>query len=220
MRGAGRGHWAVGGAAVLGGLLLGGMPLGIMDEGSKAIDAAATAAGHGWVDVPIILGTGLTGAAVLRAALRIFAGVGRDPGEQATAPREQEREPSNRPVWLMLGPALLLLAGALISGDRVGVVARRIAGSFLMSAGLPDAHVPVLAAPHPFAPYVSLGLAVVIAASQLWRDRLPQVLVRVADRVSWPLFGAVPRLHTGRIGDYVTWIVVGLAMFTVVLALG
>ena len=50
LRGAGRGEWAVGIAAALGGLLLGGLPVGIMDEGTAAIDAAATAAGHGWVE--------------------------------------------------------------------------------------------------------------------------------------------------------------------------
>lgn len=39
------------------------------------------------------------------------------------------------------------------------------------------------------------------------------------DRLSAPLFGAVVRLHSGIVGDYVAWITAGLALFAAVLGL-
>ncbi len=220
LRGAGKGLWPVGLACGLGGLLLGGLPIGIMDEGTRMIDAAASAAGRGWTDVPIVLGSGLTGAAVLRAAGRIFVGLGSEPGDEAQAPTAQEREPSNRPLWLMLGPALVLLAGSLISGDPVSKVARRVATSFLETAGLQSPIVLLQAPPHPWLPWVSLTVAALVAGYDLSRHVLPRGLVWAVDWASWPIFGAVPRLHTGIVGDYVAWIVVGLALFVAAFALG
>ncbi|HSU07263.1 MAG TPA: proton-conducting transporter membrane subunit [Acetobacteraceae bacterium] len=219
LRGAGRTIWPVGLAAALGGLLLGGLPIGIMDSGTSTIDAAAAATGRDWIEVPIILGTGLTGAAVLRAIGRIFFGLGPTPGEEARAPSDQEQEAANRPVWLMAAPAVLLLAAALISGESVEAAARHIAAGFLASSGVQSPVVPKLPAPHPFVPWVALTLAVGVAGFDLWRDRLPRVFVWLVDGASWPLFDAVTRLHTGLVGDYVLWIVIGLAVFTAAFAL-
>ncbi len=215
LRGAGRDHWPAGIAMALGGLLLGGLPLGIMDHGLSAIDAAATEAGHAWIDAPMILGTALTGAAVLRAAGRIFAGLGPVPGEEERAPEEQEREKANRPVWLMLSPAALLLAAALISSDSIERVARTVTASFLTSSGLRGLAIPPPSDPHPFTPWICITLALLIAGFDLWRHRLPPLLVSVVDHMNKPMFGALPWLDSGLVGDYVAWIAGGLAILAV-----
>ncbi|HEY6433439.1 MAG TPA: proton-conducting transporter membrane subunit [Acetobacteraceae bacterium] len=219
LRGVGRQIWPVGLAAALGALLLGGLPVGMMDAGTEAIDAATTQAGHGWIDIPIILAAGLTGAAVLRATARIFAGLGPTPGEEARAPTDQEQESADRPVWLMLAPALLLLAGALCPKHAADAFSHRIAASFLVSSGLPHPDIPHLQPPHPFVPWASLAMTLCVAGFDLWRHRLPRPFVRLVDQASWPLFGAVSWLHTGLVGDYVVWIVIGLALFTAGFAL-
>ncbi len=217
LRGKGRALWPAGLACCLGGLLLGGLPVGVMDQGAGLIDAAGTGSGLSWLAAPLVLGTGLTGAAVLRAAGRVFAGLGSQPGEEEEAPHENEREPEDRPLWLMLSPAIVLLGAALIWSDGVRAVARASARSFLAVSGLAGTPVPLLEPPHRFLPWLSLGLSLIIAAYDLWRDRLPAWLVSGTDRLSAPVFRAITRLHSGIVGDYVAWITAGLAVFAAML---
>ncbi len=219
LRGKGRNLWPAGVACGLGGLLLGRLPVGVMDQGADLIDGAATAAGASWSAAPLVLGTGLTGAAVLRVTGRVFAGLGSRPGLEEEAPHENEREPQNRPLWLMLSPALVLLGAALVWSSGVRALARAGAHGFLATAGLDALSVPFLKPPHPFLPWTSLSLTVGLAAYDLWRDRFPMWLASGIDRLSAPLFGAVVRLHSGIIGDYVAWITAGLAVFAAVLGL-
>ncbi len=220
LRGKGRALWPAGLACALGGLLLGGLPVGVMDQGAGLIDAGATAAGHAWTAAPLVLGTSLTGAAVLRATGRVFAGLGSRPGEEEEAPHENEREPEDRPLWLMLAPPLVLLGAALVWSEGVRHAARASARGFLAVAGQAGTAVPLPAPPHPFVPWLSLGLGITVAAYDLWRSVLPASAVNAVDRLSAPLFAAMLRLHSGIIGDYVTWITVGLAMFAAALGLG
>jgi multicomponent Na+:H+ antiporter subunit D len=63
-------------------------------------------------------------------------------------------------------------------------------------------------------------LAIGVAAYDLWRDRLPAWMASGVERVSAPVFGAITRLHSGIVGDYVAWITAGLALFAAVLSLG
>jgi len=219
LRGRGKDLWPAGLACGVGGLLLGGLPVGVMDKGAGLIDAAATAGGASWLAAPLVLGTGLTGAAVLRVTGRVFAGLGSRPGSEQEAPHENEQEPQNRPLWLMLSPALVLLGTALVWSDGVRAVARAGAHGFLATAGLDALPVPLSDPPHPLVPWLSLGLTLLIAAYDLWRDRLPGRLASGIDWLSAPLFGVVTRLHSGIIGDYVAWITAGLALFAAVLGL-
>jgi hypothetical protein len=65
-------------------------------------------------------------------------------------------------------------------------------------------------------PWVTLALAVLIAVHDLARDRLPASWLRVTKRVlAGPVFAAIDRTHDGVVGDYVVWILVGLALFSV-----
>jgi multicomponent Na+:H+ antiporter subunit D len=58
-------------------------------------------------------------------------------------------------------------------------------------------------------------LAVLIAGFNLLRRDLPEVVTKGVDVVLRPVFGSLQALHSGLIGDYVAWLVVGVAMFVV-----
>ena len=229
LRGMGRGVWPAGIAMGLGGLLLAGLPWGVMDAGARLIDAAADAEGRGWVVAPLLLGMALTGAAVLRACLRIFLGWGRVAGEEQRAPTEQEQEQADRPLPLMLVPcaALLLLAllpshwaehfaaGAL-QGFMHPDAAALLAGRAPAPAG-PPPRLP--APPHVWLPWAALALALLLAAYDLARERLPRWLSGGTDRLLSPLVDAMQALHSGKVGDYAAWLAAGLAAFAVAFAL-
>jgi hypothetical protein len=59
-------------------------------------------------------------------------------------------------------------------------------------------------------------LAVLIAVHDLFRAWLPRSWLRGTERVlSGSVFAAIDRTHDGLVGDYVVWILVGLALFSV-----
>jgi multicomponent Na+:H+ antiporter subunit D len=218
LRGLGRGIRSAGVAMAVGGVLLAGAPIGLMDEGTRLIDAAGTQAGHGWALLAVVLSASLTGGAVLRSAGRIFLGWGEVPGEEERAPTEQEQEDSNRPLWVMLAPCAVLLALALCGGERARELVRTAAGEFVDPVH-PIALDPLPETTHPFVPWLSMTLAIGIAGFDLFRRYLPKPAVRLSNAVSTPLFRVLDWLHSGLIGDYVAWIVVGLAVFAIAFAL-
>jgi multicomponent Na+:H+ antiporter subunit D len=200
LRGMGRSIWPAGIAMGVGGLLLGGAPLGLMDEGIGQIDATAP----GWAVAAIVAGAACTGGAVLRVTGRVFLGLGAVAGEEKRAPTEEEREKANRPLWLMLAPVALLLFLSLPAGYFAGPIAAHAASQFMGDAvNQPPA--PPLA----WVPWLSLALAVTIAALDLFRGRLSQTITGLGRPVSV----ALQAVHSGIVGDYVAWLVVGLALF-------
>ena len=224
LRGRGRPVWPAGIAMALAGVLLGGAPLGLMDAGSRLIDTAAAVRGEDWVLIAVVLGTACTGGAVLRGAGRIFLGLGQVAGEEARGPSDEESEKPDRPLWLMMLPVVLLLLVAVAAGlPQADTAALRAAARFLAwdgvasvgPVGLP--HVPAVSgSAHPFVPWVTLGLACLIALHDLGRAWLPRPWLRTAERVlSGPVFAAIDRTHDGVVGDYVVWILIGLALFSV-----
>jgi hypothetical protein len=61
-----------------------------------------------------------------------------------------------------------------------------------------------------------VGLAVLIAAHDLGRTWLPRWWLHTTERVlAGPVFAAIDRTHDGVVGDYVVWIMIGLAIFAV-----
>ncbi|WP_234322562.1 complex I subunit 5 family protein [Streptomyces sp. NRRL S-350] len=181
-----------------------------------------------------VLVSALTGGAVLRAALRVFGGVGAPPQEHpevaATTGEGEEPEirgPGRRPPPPMVLVPGLLLAGCLAVGvlpgvgralaagaaaftDRDAYLAETLRGTAGGTAAAPDAWWT--------APGVGLGLlsallAVAFATAAVRRD---------ARRGAGGLHRAVTlplrRLHSGLLGDYVAWLTVGLAALLVALA--
>jgi len=218
LRGLGRQVWPAGIAFAVGGLLLGGAPVGLMDEGTRLIDAAASQAHRDWAALACLLASALTGGAVLRATGRIFLGWGKVAGEEERGPSEQEQEDANRPLWLLLLPAVVLLCLALAEGGTIQRYAR-LAVVALMSPGqAAHAPVPVPKPPHPILPWISTLLALLIAAFDLFRDRIPHSILVTNDRITTPLRHLLEPMHSGRVGDYVAWIVAGLAMLAIALS--
>jgi multicomponent Na+:H+ antiporter subunit D len=216
LRGAGRRIWPAGVAMGFGGLMLAGLPIGAMDTGAELIDAAAWRAGNGWVIAAVTAATALTGGAVLRVTGRVFLGLGPLPGEERHAPTQPEEERSDRPLWLMLLPCAGLLALAVAGGSAVGHAVLAASGGFL------DRRTAAPAWPHdpdPLVPWISLALALALAGWDLMRRHIPPPILRLTDRTMRGL-RLLDRLHSGVIGDYVAWMVVGLGIFALALALG
>ncbi len=219
LRGQGARVWPAGVAMAAGGLLLAGLPAGLMDGGFRGIAAAAAAAGQGWLWLPLVACTAGTGAAVLRAAGRIFLGWGPAPSEEDCSPTDEERERNDRPLWLMLLPALVLLAGACVGAGGAGRIASS-AATALMPPGAASGPASAQPAPVAVLAWLSVALALLLAAFQLSRHHLPGLLARSAQRVLDPLSAALDFLHSGAVGDYLAWVVVGLALFTAAFGLG
>jgi multicomponent Na+:H+ antiporter subunit D len=213
LRGLGRGIAPAGVAMAVAGLLLAGLPVGLLDTGANLLHGSLTAA-HPYALAATIAGGALTGAAVLRAAGRIFLGLGEDPGDEAGAPSEAEREKADRPLWLMLAPccAMLALDAALpaswIHGMAPGAVTAfsHHALRGMVSEG------PAWPA------WASVAGALGLAAFALFRHRLPRLVVGPIRATQSAPTRALEALHSGLIGDYVAWLAVGLALMAGVLA--
>ena len=208
LRGLGRPIWPAGIAMGLGGLLLAGLPIGLMDQGISRIAATAPV----WALAAIVLGAGCTGGAVLRVTGRVFAGMGPVAGEEKRAPTEEEREKADRPLWLMLAPAALLLALALGVAFLTGTLPDNAAAQFMGGATPGPA-----GAERPFLSWISLSLALALAALDLFHHRL-MAAARIATRLVHPVSAVLQAVHSGVVGDYVAWVVVGLALFAFALS--
>lgn len=200
--GKGRHMWPAGIAMGAAGLLLGGMPWGLLHDATGAMHEgdpgmAAVAA--------VVIGTALTGAAVLRAAGRIFLGFSGVPAVELTAPTEREREKGNRPLWLMLLPCAVMLAIALLPADLAKSFLHRAARG-LVPGAFPSSKSGMLVAATTFA------LTILIPAASLLRRRPTSRVARLVAGVEAAPFKAMQILHSGRVTDYVAWMMVGLAV--------
>ncbi len=242
LRGQGRRlAWAVP-LFVLGALGLAGVPPFGTFIGKALIEEAAGGAGV-WVAALFTVCSALTASAVLRATGRIFAGWGPVRvvgGPDVTAEREsgtQEDElhaPRTRVSLSMLLPALALLAGALAVGLVPGLSARAdqaaadfadrpaYAATVLGGAAAPRSQP---AEPEPerlarAAPWsaATLLLAAGMALAALFGRHLPARPRRFAVRVAGPAATTLRNLHSGLMGDSVTWLTVGAAAFGALLA--
>jgi multicomponent Na+:H+ antiporter subunit D len=189
----------------IGGLMLAGAPLGLMDAGIGQIDATAP----GWAVAAIVVGAACTGGAVLRVTGRVFLGLGAVVGEEKRAPTEDEQEAANRPLWLMVTPAAFLLFLAIPAGYFAEPIASHAATLFTDGAAAQTAQPPL-----GWLPWLSLGLALTIAALDLFRGRFGEVV----SRLGRPVTIALQAVHSGIVGDYVAWLVVGLALFAFALS--
>jgi multicomponent Na+:H+ antiporter subunit D len=205
--------------------------------GKAVIDDAARESGAGWVIAVFVVASALTGAAVLRATARVFVGVGprEDPSiVERPAPDEVDAElrfSHERVPRTMTVPAVALAAGGLGIGlvpglraafegagqpfvDRAGYaaavlhgeVARGGSATAALVPGLSDVLLGVLTAA------CACGLAYVSLASA--GPRLHRVALAAGRAIGW-----LRPLHSGYVGDYVTWLVAGAAVLGGVFAL-
>ncbi len=208
--GKGRRLWPVGVAMGVAGLLLGGLPWGLLHDATDGVHASA----HGVASViAIVTGTALTGAAVLRAAGRIFLGVSGVPGVELTAPTEREREKGDRPLSLMLLPCVVLLAIALLPSELAGSFVHRAAAGLVAVASTTEGGGMLAAA-------ITFALTILIPALSLLRRRALRRFARLAAQIETAPFRALQTLHSGRVTDYVVWMMVGLAVLAGLLRFG
>lgn len=231
-RGRRREHAPVGVLLALGALGLTLLPPFGPFRAFALIQQALSRAGAGWV-APVLAASAATAAgALLRATGRIFLGLGAvdDPAlTRQLGPRDEDREdPHRRPPprrqWVLL-PAFCLVAvayGLGLAPELAGyglraaqVLSERAVYARLVLHGVAPGR-GALPRPSPSAAAVAEAVAatagaVAVAAAGWWWQRLPAA-------VSGTLGGLVRRpvellkaLHSGSVGDYATWMVLGMA---------
>jgi multicomponent Na+:H+ antiporter subunit D len=221
----------------LGALGLAGVPPFGTFRGKALMEEAAAAAGHAWLALLFVAVAALTSAALFRAAARVFLGFG-TPGRPGPPGRPAPPAVAHPHVhWTLIGPAVLLLAGAVAVGLAPGLTGRAetaaarftdrpaYAAAVLQSAtGPAEAATAGGHARGSFAGPAALAvlsalLGVALALAALLPRRPPGRLTRTVGRAWTPTVAVLRDLHSGNIGDSVTWLVVGLAGFGTLLAL-
>jgi multicomponent Na+:H+ antiporter subunit D len=227
----GRGARLIGTTFVLASLALAGLPPFGVGLGKAVSEEAA---GHLslWLPVVFVIGSAVTGGAALRASLRVFFGVGSRPSgtaeAEASSGEEKPEEPTSlqRPEIAMLIPIYGLLSISLVIGLWPGIRS----GASDAAGRLVD-HAGYLAAVFHARPgggattivegwtvsgvllgLLSAGLALALA---LVATHGPQLSRRkfIASAGEWVRTVVRPlhRLHSGHLGDYVAWLIVGVA---------
>jgi multicomponent Na+:H+ antiporter subunit D len=168
----------------------------------------------------------------------VFLGWGRRPEFDATSREEGDEHQetsgaSTRTPVVMLAPALLLTAAALVIGLLPSVPRHVMTGAIEFSdhEGYATSVLGTLGFPlregagavGATLSSVLLGVAgaagaVVVALLALFRDRLPSAPLATLRGALSPVVGRLRDLHSGHVSDYVAWLTVGVAAFGGVLA--
>jgi multicomponent Na+:H+ antiporter subunit D len=220
LRGRGRGCWALAAAWFAGAVGLAGTPYVGIYLGHGLVDDGATELGRPWVPPLLWLGSALAAAALLRAGARIFLGWG--DAEDEMLGKAIEEDPVERDVRrpLLVGVALVaVVLGCAISvvpglGQRAEYASERFRDTSGYAAQVlhhramtPPGNLPIAISGTSLESVLYATVATVFAVGLalvgLNRRRIPRALespIRV-----------LHALHSGVVGDYVTWVVVGTA---------
>ncbi|GAA4036542.1 hypothetical protein GCM10023063_21750 [Arthrobacter methylotrophus] len=231
LQGHGKDSKVLGITFLVAGAALAGAPPFAVGLGKGIAEHASSSAGQFGVTVLMIGVSAVTAGAVLRVGARIFLGIGGRPAGVEAEGMSGDEERIEVPIGQrhippsMGAPPLGLLACALVLGvlPSVGGAAQQAAARFMDRAGYVTA---VLDIPGPYLLHVAAGavweptnialgllttaLAVGIAGAALHGRRLPSALRRPSEAAQ-PTLRIFRRLHSGRVGDYVVWLLVGLA---------
>jgi multicomponent Na+:H+ antiporter subunit D len=225
----GRGSRGIGALWLAGTLGLVGAPYLGVYAGHDLVDQAASEAGRAWVSPLLWLASALAGAALLRAWGRIF--LGRGDADDPLLGRELEEAPperrdASRPALVAVAAALLTIGLAISLAPGLSERAVRAADRFRdrpayareVLLGVAAPRLPPLSSSVQPASAETLGyaiggvaLAALLAGCALYRRRLPVPVGVVTGRILLPPTVALKALHSGVVGDYVTWVVVGVA---------
>ena len=221
LRGLGRRCRVPAAAWFAGALGLAGTPYVGIYLGHGLIDEGATSLGRSWVPPLLWLGSALASAALLRAGARVFLGWG--DAEDAMLGKAVEEDPAERDVRrpllvtvalvaVVLGLAISVMPGlgqraeyaAARFGDTSGYAARVLHGR----ATTPPPSLPVSVRGTSLESLLSAAgatiLALGLALAGLRRRHMPRALA--------PSIRVLHALHSGVVGDYVTWVAVGTAV--------
>jgi multicomponent Na+:H+ antiporter subunit D len=235
LHGRGRRMWATGFLFAVGALALASLPPFGAFAGKSLIEEAASEDGYWWVAPLFVIVSALAAGAILRAAVGIFLGLGeaRPPAigeeegetrEEAQAGAAETEGGSDRTPAVMFLPAVALLAAGLAVAflphldagferaavrfqDRPAYAAQVLHAHVV---ALPNAH--VTAGPKPVS-YLwgaaSVIGAIAAAFAALYLPRLSDRLSRLRE-IGVAAARALREWHSGHIGDYATWLVVGV----------
>jgi multicomponent Na+:H+ antiporter subunit D len=215
----------------LGGLALAGAPPFGLFTGKSLLEHAGAEAGYGWVAWIALFASLVTGGAVLRAAGRIFLGLGQPEGLEEEAPVETPGQETHgaegRTPAVMIGPIIALLTLALLIGVLPWIpgfyeaAAERFQERDLIGDVVMHGAVAPPLAGRPSGPevyttsavlYAIGGIlgAILLALASLFYDfsGIPGPLGRAVDASN----RALELFHSGHVGDYVAWITVGVAL--------
>jgi len=201
--------------------------------GKSLVEKAAEDAGLWWAPVVFLLTAALTGGALVRAAGRVFAGLGsaKDPiASDVPGPREVDPELEyrhDRVPRTMTVPAIALALAGLGLGLVPGLIGNleRAAGQFVDRPAYAasvlharPARPPVKApSPSPSLLGVLVGLAsaagaLALAATALFRSGLRSRALAASEGLAGALLARLRAIHSGLVPDYVTWLIVGTAL--------
>ncbi|WP_229867021.1 complex I subunit 5 family protein [Streptomyces gelaticus] len=230
LHGKARDQRLVGALFLTGALALAGLPAFGTGLGKALTEDAA---GHlqGWLPAVFVVASAMTGGAALRAALRIFWGVGpiprARPAEEETTGEGEEPEIRDTkrtlpPVMLAVPAALLGLSLLLGCLPAVATALAHGADTFTDPAGYVAA---VSSSPSPAVArtavvgwtgsgvvlgVLSTGLACLLAATAARRHTPARPTVSA--------LRALCRLHSGHLGDYLAWLALGVALLCAAIA--
>jgi multicomponent Na+:H+ antiporter subunit D len=195
--------------------------------GKAMIAEAAAKVHYGWLSLVVGVCSALTAGAVLRAGARIFLGWGDEAEPDRTSeldPEEELSDPQQRTPPELVAGAAVLLALAIVVGLWPGAAdfAQRAAVRFTDQAGyaravlhgLPAALHGTLTSSAPEAKdYVFVAVTVLgaFAVAGLGLRALPVERLPRARRLGAGALGRLRDVHSGRVGDYVAWVVAGTA---------
>jgi multicomponent Na+:H+ antiporter subunit D len=214
LRGEGPGLAVAAGIVVVGALALADLPPFASSVGKDLLVASAGTVGS-LVEVVFAVTVIGSSAAVVAATVRAWRG---ETGDQLSPAEDAAETPAGSASFLLLGPPVLLLAAALGLGlvphladhtvsaatgftDRRGYAAA-VLDSRRIGVTLPPVPATTLSAR--LGDLAETAGAVLIAALVLSRSRIQSWLAAAT--------GGLRRLHSGHVGDQVTWAVVGLAV--------
>ena len=207
-------------------------PLGAF-TGKALVEEAAVDVGYAWVVPVILVATVLTSGALLRAAGRIFLGrgVGAEEAEVEIEESEFFGAPGYTPTAVLVS-ATLLIAGGLVLGAVPGVVDQvQSAAAQFTDRSVYAAEVLGRPLPTPSAVeeleigWAEFLLGALTAAGslvlgiRLLRRPRPFSYPDAGRGLSGEFFLRLRRLHSGQLGDYVAWMVLGFAVLGGSLAL-
>jgi multicomponent Na+:H+ antiporter subunit D len=220
---------------LVGGLALAALPPFGTWLGKTLAEEGLSHAGFGWTEYLLVGVSALTGGAVLRAGARIFLGVGTPPQTQDDTRGSDEQPETTQHLGkiplTMLAPVVTLLAGGLMVGVLPGLatLAHDAASQLLDHTGYAAAALDGITAvplPVPVESWTMSGLllgllsvllALMVAAAGLYSDRLPWLLSQAPAVLTLP-FRVLRTAHSGHLGDYVVWLLVGVTLLAIGLA--
>jgi multicomponent Na+:H+ antiporter subunit D len=212
---------------VVGGLALAGLPALGTWAGKSLLDEVAWTTGRGWLVPVAFCSAVLTGGSVLRVAGRVWWGLGPPPLPAADGDHDEEAEAtgssSRHRLLLVLPPwALLVLAVGLalpVAAHSAGGAGAALVDTMRYRTAVLSGVTwsQPLGGPSPWSVVsvivgvVAAGTAVGLAALMTWSRPVPWVR---------SVMGVLHAVHRAHVGDYVGWLLVGVAVLGGLVILG